>query len=43
METIYFEGGKSKEDALLRAKRPKRFAKDFGMSKCRFQGLLLML
>jgi len=42
MELIYFEGYKSKEDALLREKRLKRFAKGFGMLKRRIQHSLTL-
>lgn len=43
LELIYFEGYKAKEDALIREKRLKRFAKGFASLKGRLQFSLKML
>jgi len=43
VELIYFEGYKSKKDAPLREKQLERFARGFGILKCRIQNSLLML
>lgn len=42
MELIYFEGYKSKKDALTRESRLKHFAKGFGILKRRFQFSLML-
>lgn len=42
MELIYFEGYKSKEDALIREKRLKRFAKGFASLRGRLQHSLML-
>jgi len=42
MELIYFEGYKSKKDALIREARLKHFAKGFGILKRRLQFSLML-
>lgn len=42
MELIYFEGYKSKKDALIREKRLKRFAKGFSSLKSRLSNSLML-
>lgn len=42
IELIYFEGYKSKKDALIREQRLKHFAKGFGILKRRFKYSLML-
>ena len=42
MELLYFEGYKSKQDALIREKRLKRFAKGFSALKGRLKYSLML-
>jgi len=42
MELIYFESYKSKEDALIREKRLKHFAKGFSSLKSRLYNSLML-
>jgi len=42
MELIYFEGYKSKKDALTREKRLKQFAKGFSSLKSRLSNSLML-
>lgn len=42
MELLYFEGYKSKEDALTRERRLKRFAKGFSSLKSRLKHSLML-
>lgn len=42
MELIYFEGYKSKRDALIREKRLKQFAKGFSSLKSRLVNFLML-
>ena len=42
MELIYFEGYKSKRDALIREKRLKQFAKGFSSLKSRLSNFLML-